>query len=125
MKTKILFLFGLSFIGFATLAEAPASAKFMWEKTNYDFGAIELNQPVTASFTFVNEGEAPLVISEVKAGCGCTVASFTNGAISPGATGSVEATYNAAKTGPFNKTVMVYANTGADPIQLSLRGTVE
>ncbi len=125
MKTKILFLFALSLIGFATLAEAPASAKFMWEKTIHDFGAIELNVPATATFTFVNEGEAPLVISEVKAGCGCTVAAFTKGAISPGATGTVEATYNAAKSGPFNKTVMVYANTGGDPIQLSLRGTVE
>jgi hypothetical protein len=125
MKTKILFLFALSLIGFATMAEAPASAKFMWAKTIHDFGAIGLNVPATATFTFVNEGEAPLVISEVKAGCGCTVAAFTKGAIAPGATGIVEATYNAAKTGPFNKTVTVYANTVADPIQLSLRGTVK
>lgn len=125
MKTKILFLFALSFIGFATMAEAPASAKFMWEKTIHDFGVIELNKPATATFTFVNDGESPLVISEVKAGCGCTVASFTKGAIAPGATGTVEATYNAAKAGPFNKTVMVYANTGGEPIQLSLRGSVD
>ena len=107
------------------MAEAPASAKFMWEKTIFDFGTIELNVPAMVSFTFINEGEAPLIISDVKAGCGCTVASFTKEPIVPGGTGSIDATYNAAKSGPFNKSVTVYANTGGEPIRLSLRGTVQ
>ncbi len=125
MKTKMLFLFALTFIGFAIMAEAPASAKFSWESTNHDFGVIPKNTPAAASFYFVNEGEVPLIISQVKASCGCTVASYTKEAIAPGGHGTVEATYNAAKPGPFNKSVVVYANTGGDPIVLRLKGMVK
>ena len=125
MKIKTVFLLALTLVGFTIMAEAPASAKFSWYKTSHDFGVIELNQPVTATFNFINEGEAPLFISEVKAGCGCTVASFTKEAIAPGGMGEVQATYNAAKSGNFNKTVTVYANTDGDPIVLTLKGTVQ
>lgn len=121
----MLIFFVCTIIGFTSQAEAPASAKFVWEKTTHDFGRLELNQPASAVFTFINEGEVPLIISQVKVGCGCTVASYTQEAIAPGATGRVEATYNAAKAGAFHKTVTVYANTGSEPIQLSLVGTVE
>ncbi|MEM8894307.1 MAG: DUF1573 domain-containing protein [Bacteroidota bacterium] len=125
MKTKILMLFALTFLGVSVMANAPASAKFSWSMTNYDFGVIPVNKPATATFNFVNEGEAPLVISQVKAGCGCTVASYTREAIPPGASGTVEATYNAAKVGAFNKSVVVYANTEGEPIVLRLKGTVQ
>jgi len=97
---------------------------FTWESTAHNFGKIEKDKPVEHLFNFTNKGDVPLIISSVKASCGCTVANYTKEPIAPGKTGFVSARYNAAKVGVFNKTVTVMANTGTDAIVLKLSGEV-
>ena len=97
---------------------------FNWAATSFDFGKIKVNNPVTHEFSFVNAGNAPLVITSVQASCGCTVTKYTKEAISPGSTGYVTATYNAAKVGIFTKTVTVNANTDGGPVLLTIKGEV-
>ncbi|MEQ9439539.1 MAG: DUF1573 domain-containing protein [Cyclobacteriaceae bacterium] len=88
-------------------AVAKESVKTVWESTSHNFGEIKYQVPQTVSFTFTNQSAQPVIISEAKGSCGCTVASFTPDPIAPGATGTVKATYNAATLGAFNKTVSV------------------
>lgn|SRR5688572_4274946 len=102
----------------------PATAAFVWTQTTFDFGKIKVNNPVANEFTFVNAGDAPLVISGVKASCGCTVTDYTKDPIEPGAKGFVKATYNAAKVGVFTKTVTVNANTQKGVVVLTIQGEV-
>ncbi|MEP2024787.1 MAG: DUF1573 domain-containing protein [Reichenbachiella sp.] len=109
---------------FNTLDEPTAGAVMSWDLTEYNFGQIELNKPVTADFKFQNSGATPLVIVSAKGSCGCTVAEYTKGEILPGEYGEVTATYNAAKVGTFNKSVVVNANTTNGPITLRIKGEV-
>jgi len=97
---------------------------FLWESTTHDFGAIDQNKAVEHEFTFTNEGDFPLIISTVKASCGCTVAEYTKEPIAPGAKGTVSARYDAAKVGAFTKTVTVSANTGSEAVVLTFKGNV-
>lgn len=97
---------------------------FHWNETTFDFGKIKLNVPVTHEFYFTNTGRAPLIISSVKASCGCTVAEYSKEPIAPGQRGFVKATYNAAKSGVFNKTITVNVNTEDMPVQLYIKGEV-
>lgn len=97
---------------------------FSWENTTHNFGEIEKGTPVEHLFNFTNEGDVPLIISSVKASCGCTVANYTKTPIPIGGKGFVSARYNAAKVGAFNKTVTVMANTGSEAIVLTLKGEV-
>jgi len=97
---------------------------FSWNETAFDFGKIKVNNPVTHEFTFVNSGNAPLVITSVQASCGCTVTRYTKEAISPGSSGFVTATYNAAKVGVFTKTITVNANTDGRAVLLTIKGEV-
>lgn len=99
-------------------------AIFAWSETTFDFGRIIANKPVTHEFTFVNTGTEPLVISNVKASCGCTVAEYTQEPIAPGSSGVVKAKYNAAAVGVFTKTVTVTANTEGGNVLLTLKGEV-
>ncbi|MGL1887118.1 MAG: DUF1573 domain-containing protein [Reichenbachiella sp.] len=109
MKTLIITLSTLTILSsFGIIAE---SENFKWNKTDYDFGEIELNQPVTASFSFENSSDHTVKITQAKASCGCTVASYTTGEISPGQSGTVTATYNAAKAGVFKKSISIQTNT--------------
>jgi hypothetical protein len=100
------------------------SPSFSWNLTTYDFGKIPLNKPVTHQFKFTNRGDVPLVISSVQASCGCTVTEYSKDPIAPGAEGFVKATYNAAKTGVFSKTVTVNANADESVVQLIIKGEV-
>jgi len=99
-------------------------AAFTWKATTFDFGKIKKDKPVTHEFTFTNSGKEALVVTSVQASCGCTVAQYSKDPIPPGAEGFVKATYNAAKTGVFTKTVTVNANTAEGVVILTIKGEV-
>jgi hypothetical protein len=106
------------------VVNAWSNAAFSWVQTVFDFGSIRQNVPVTHTFNFTNNGNEPLIISTVQASCGCTVTDYSKDPILPGGSGYVKATYNAAKTGVFNKTVTVNANTDGEAVTLTIKGTV-
>lgn len=100
------------------------AGSFSWTETTFDFGQIKVKKPVTHEFSFVNAGSAPLVITSVQASCGCTVTKYSKEPISPGSSGFVTATYDAAKVGVFTKTVTVNANTDGGAVLLTIKGEV-
>jgi hypothetical protein len=103
---------------------STAGSVFMWSSTTHDFGKITQSQMAEHEFVFTNEGDLPLIISNAKASCGCTVAEYTKEPIAAGAQGKVTARYDAAKVGAFTKTVTITANTGGDAVVLTLKGEV-
>lgn len=103
----------------------PSSmAKFKWEQTTHNFGKINQGKPVSIEFTFTNSGSTPLVISNVKGSCGCTVTKYSKEPIAPGKSGNVKATFNAAAMGAFNKSVRVTANVEGGMETLFIKGEV-
>ena len=105
-------------------ATSSAAADFHWSKTTYDFGKTKVGIPVSYEFSFKNTGMVPLIISSVKASCGCTVTAYTKEPVEHGASGFVRATYNAAKVGVYSKTVAVSANTPEGIIHLTVKGEI-
>ena len=134
MKKLVLlasFVFGVVFLGYTQTASVKiesgnpsAMAKFKWEETTHNFGKINQGKPVSNEFLFTNTGSTPLVISNVKGSCGCTVTSYTKEPIAPGKTGNVKATFNAAAAGSFNKSVRVTANVEGGNETLFIKGEV-
>lgn len=95
-----------------------------FETESLDLGSIKQNQPATTAFTFKNTGDAPIVISKVKATCGCTVANFPEEAIMPGESAKIEVSYNAKKVGKFTKAVTVISNASEPNLVLKIKGEV-
>lgn len=108
----------------ALKTEKTKAAVFEWKATSHDFGKIPQGTPVTAEFVFKNSGNAPLVISNAQGSCGCTVPEYTKSPIAPGKEGIIKATFNAAASGPFNKTVTITANTEKGQEILTIKGEV-
>ena len=75
-----------------------------------DYGTITQNSNGIRLFTFTNTGDAPLLITNVKTSCGCTVPGFSKAAILPGETGELNIKYDTKRLGPFTKTVTVISN---------------
>jgi hypothetical protein len=105
--------------------DPTSMAKFKWENTTHNFGKINQGKPVSHEFLFTNTGTIPLVISNVKGSCGCTVTNYTKEPIAPGKTGNVKATFNAAAMGAFNKSVRVTANVEGGMETLFIKGEVQ
>jgi len=99
-------------------------SKIGFSKTEYDFGTIKSGSPVSHEFEFKNDGTAPLVLTNVKASCGCTTPSWPKEPIAPGETGKISATYNNAGAGNFNKSVTV-TTQGGETVVLYLKGVSE
>ncbi|MGB3587495.1 MAG: DUF1573 domain-containing protein [Tunicatimonas sp.] len=102
----------------------PKAESLSWNATSHNFGDIQHQQPKTVSFTFTNNSDKPVVITEAKGSCGCTVASYTQDPIAPNENGTVKATYNAAKLGTFSKTVAVKTTASEEWQQLKITGIV-
>jgi hypothetical protein len=95
-----------------------------WKSEQIDLGEIPLNKPKSIDFEFKNTGKTAVIITNVKASCGCTATDYTKTPIQPGETAKVTATYNAATKGAFTKTVTVTTNAEETPKTLSFKGTV-
>ncbi len=92
-------------------------------KPSHSFGEIAQNVPVEHKFELENSGNEPLILTEVKASCGCTATEWTKAPIAPGEKAFVTATFNAKKVGKFNKSITVFSNS-EDNLKLSFNGTV-
>lgn len=83
-----------------------------WLDSTKDFGTIPEGQKVEVAFRFRNTGVSPLVITQVRPSCGCTIADQPNEPIAPGAEGHITATFNSlGHPGINRKTLFVTANT--------------
>ena len=107
---------------FCLMAQTQPKATF--DKKTHEFGVVLWKHPATAVFTVKNDGDKPLVISNVTTSCGCTVADWTKTPIAPGATGTVTSTFDAKALGHFYKDIGVYCNASDLPIYLMLQGEV-
>jgi hypothetical protein len=92
----------------------------------HDFGTIPEGPDVTHEFRFRNSGNAPLIISNANANCGCTSPIFPKEPIAPGKTGKISVTYHTAgHPGNFEKFVFVTSNAGGQSqITLRIKGIV-
>ena len=82
-------------------AAAQKQAEIKFDTKTHNFGKFASSNAVQkCSFTFTNVGDAPLVINQAVASCGCTVPQYTKTPINPGEKGSIDVTYNGAGKDP-------------------------
>lgn len=99
--------------------------QFEFANIEYDFGTITEGKVIEHEFEFTNTGQAPLVISNVQASCGCTSPDWTKTPVKPGDKGFIKVVFNsAAKTGVQSPTVSIQANTSPSVTRLRLKGSV-
>lgn len=96
------------------------------EPTEWNYGNIEKESTGVRFFKFTNTGTAPLVISDAKGSCGCTVPSYPKEPIMPGEVGYIKVKYDTKRVGAFTKYVTLTTNaTSNTTSRLKIEGTVE
>lgn len=95
------------------------------EESIHDFGVVEEGTIVSQVFTFTNTSDQPLVISDARGSCGCTVPQWPHEPIQPGETASLTVEFDSkGKQGKRNQRVTLTANTSPPQTFLYLTGEV-
>ncbi len=95
-----------------------------FDELEHDYGTIEQNGNGVYNFVFENSGTQPLVLTNVRSTCGCTVPQYPKEPVKPGKTATIEVKYDTRRIGPFSKSVIVYSNATDTPVVLRIKGKV-
>jgi hypothetical protein len=107
--------------------EKKNTTSLEFETLSHDFGDVKAFSENTYKFKVKNTGNAPLVIENVSASCGCTTPHKPEKPIPPGGTDYIEVGFK-SKEGQMNeikKTVTVTANTDPKITELQIRAFVK
>lgn len=129
MKSLLLLttaLFTGSFLAVAQVAPAnPNAATLNFEFETYDFGDINEGDDASVDFVFTNSGADKLIITDVKASCGCTTPFWSKEPVLPGEKGQITAKYNTqGRPGTFNKAITITSNANEETKRIFIKGNV-
>ena len=122
----------LSFLAFGALAvnaqeakvENPNAPEMKFETEVIDYGEIEQGSDPIRLFKFKNTGKEPLIISNARGSCGCTVPTWPKEPIKPGAQSEIKVRYDTKRLGPINKTITITSNAKTPSKVLRIKGKV-
>lgn len=128
--SALLFIAGFAMVGLAQeAATAPVDSANMavikFDDQVHDFGKIPYAGDGTHVFVFTNTGKSPLLLTNVRATCGCTIPEWNREPIAPGKSDKITVKYDTRRTGPFTKTVTVQSNASNSTLQLTIKGEVQ
>ena len=122
MKRLIFIAFLMPFLAFGQNQKAVIE----FQETSFDFGTIGENDGKAVHvFQFKNTGESPLILTNVRAGCGCTTPEWNRQPIAPGESGNIKVSFDPRnRPGTFTKSITVNSNATNSVVSLTIRGNV-
>ena len=119
------FLLLISALGFSQeVATSDKIGEFSFESDVIDYGSIQKDADGVRVFKFTNTGDAPIVITNAKGSCGCTVPTYSQNVIAPGDAGEISVKYATNRIGVFTKTVTLTSNASEASKVLRIKGEV-
>lgn len=119
------YLFSILFLCIINISQAQSGAQITFETPTFDFGEIPEGPKVETFFKFKNTGNEPLIISNAKGSCGCTVPQWPKDPILPNQEASIKVVYNTAgRLGNFIKSVTLTSNAINATERINIKGKV-
>ena len=100
------------------------AAEITFEKDVHDFGTLDYAADGVYAFKFTNTGKEPLIISDAKGSCGCTVPRWPKEPVLKGQSNLISVSYDTKRTGPFSKTITINSNAKTPSKVITIKGMV-
>ena len=128
-KTLITACLGLFAIGLSAQETAKpvggSGPMIQVDKDVHDYGTISQGGNGECTFTVTNIGDAPLILTNCKGSCGCTVPKCDTEPVKPGGKTVVTVRYDTTRIGAINKSVTISSNATNEPEKtVRIKGTV-
>lgn len=124
---KVLGLLAIVLMAFGAQAQNTVATgpQITIDKEVHDYGTIEKGADPFCYFEVTNSGTEPLVISNAKGSCGCTVPEWSREPVMPGKTTKIKVRYDTKRVGPINKSVTLTSNAVNDPTMvIRIKGNI-
>lgn len=95
-----------------------------FDKVVHDYGTIVENSDGRCVFKITNTGREPLILTDIRSTCGCTVPRWERTPILPGQSSEIEVKYSTKRIGKIHKSVTVISNADNSPVSLKLKGEI-
>ena len=119
---RTFFLLALFYFGAESLI---AQAKIKFDDAKKNFGFVTKGEVVSLDYTFINEGDAPLIISETKVECSCTSVDFPKQPIAPKQSGKITVKFDTKTVyDRQDRIVEVISNASNSPAKIRFKGVV-
>ncbi len=105
-------------------SQTSKGAIIKFESLVYDYGTMYQGADGSCEFKFKNEGDEPLVLSNVRSSCGCTIPKWPKDPIFPGQSGVIQVTYDSKRLGIISKQISVASNATEPAITLNIKGNI-
>ncbi len=134
---KVLLTFGLlAFIAGGVAAQSttspaaevkvqnPNAPTITFDSEVVDYGTIEQGADGVREFKFTNNGKEPLIISNARGSCGCTVPTWPKNPIKPGESSVIKVKYDTKRLGAINKSVTITSNAATATKVVRIKGKI-
>ena len=92
---------------------------------SFNFGTVTAGEKVKHIFKFKNTGNEPLILSDVRTTCGCTVPTWPREPIAPGKSGEIVVQFDSSgKNGAQSRRVTIVGNTNPPETFVTIEGEV-
>ena len=103
----------------------PNAPEIAFTNDVHDYGTIKQGADGNCEFRFKNTGKEPLIISNARGSCGCTVPTWPKEPVMKGQSASIQVHYDTKRVGAFTKTVTIESNAKTPVKVLTIKGVVE
>ena len=115
----------IAFFAYTLVHSQEMKPEISFEKTVIDYGTVNKGDNGVREFIFRNSGNAPLIISNVKSTCGCTIPKKPEKPILPGESEKIQVKYDTKRVGFIRKSITVTSNAASSPTTiLKIKGQV-
>ena len=115
----------IAFFSYTLVHSQEMKPEISFEKTVIDYGTVNKGDNGVREFVFKNSGNAPLIISNVKSTCGCTIPKKPEKPILPGESEKIHVKYDTKRVGFIRKSITVTSNAASSPTTiLKIKGQV-
>jgi hypothetical protein len=125
MKRIGLYIILMLCFGSLSYAQIGQSPKLIFKHYEYNFGTLDYDGEATHEFVIKNLSDTVLIISNVKAKCGCAAMDWTKSPVKKNRKGSITVSYDTTIPGKFSKSIYVFTNLSDKPIKLLIQGNVK
>ena len=110
----------------ASEAESKPLTTVALSESSSEFGKIKKGDHKEHTYEITNTGKNPLIISQVKPGCGCTVPDYTKVPIMPKKKGKITLKFDSSNfDGLVNKQAEIYANVEKAPMVITFTADIQ
>ncbi len=100
-------------------------AKMTFDNEEYDWGVITQGEKAFHTFRFTNTSDEPLILTNARGTCGCTVPVWPKEPVMPGESAEIHVVFNSkGKQGLQRKSIILTGNTFPADTRLTIKGEI-